>query len=384
MEHAFSETITSESGPNRAGVAERGQLRVNLGERSYPILIGRGMLADAALPDAIKGLTAAVVTSDRIAPLYLDAVAQRLERAGKRVIRVQLPDGEEFKNWQTLNLIYDALLTARCDRKTTLIALGGGVVGDMTGFAAASYQRGVPFVQIPTTLLAQVDSSVGGKTAINHPLGKNMIGAFYQPNLVIIDTAVLDSLPERELRSGLAEVIKYGFIYDVAFLGWLEKNLEKLLARDPAALQYAITRSCEIKAEIVAQDEREGGIRAWLNLGHTFGHAIESGMGYGVWLHGEAVAAGMVMAAALSAALGCIPEAAAARVKTLVERTGLPVTGPALGSARYLELMRVDKKADAGEIRYVLLKALGEAFVAPAADREVAAVIEAHMERVPA
>ena len=321
------------------------------------------------------------MTSDRIAPLFLDRLVHALEQSGKRVLRVILPDGEAVKNWETLNQIYDALLTAHCDRKTTLIALGGGVIGDMTGFAAATYQRGVPFVQIPTTLLAQVDSSVGGKTAINHPLGKNMIGAFYQPRMVVIDATVLGSLPERELRSGLAEVIKYGFIYDSAFLAWLEDNLDHLLGRDLHVLEHAIRRSCEIKAEIVAQDEREAGIRAWLNLGHTFGHAIEAGMGYGKWLHGEAVATGMVIAAGLSASLGHISEADAARVGTLVKRAGLPVRAPALGTGRYLELMRVDKKAQAGAIRYVLLKALGEAFVTAVPDQQVVPVLEAHMEQ---
>ena len=360
--------------------ARRTELRVDLGARAYPILIGEGLLDDATIWEGI-GPGVALVTSDRIAPLFLDRLAESLETAGKRVLKVILPDGESSKTWETLNTIYDALLAARCDRKTTLIALGGGVIGDMTGFAAATYQRGVPFVQVPTTLLAQVDSSVGGKTAINHPLGKNMIGAFHQPLKVVIDTCVLASLPEREFRSGLAEVIKYGFIYDASFLDWLEANLAQLLARDPEALIHAIHRSCAIKAEIVAQDERETGIRAWLNLGHTFGHAVESGMGYGAWLHGEAVATGMVMAAALSASLGHISADEAARVVSLVRRIGLPVRAPALGAQRFLELMRVDKKAEAGAIRYVLLKSLGEAFVAAVPDQQVIPVLEAHMDK---
>ena len=354
------------------------EVRVDLASRSYPILIGRALLDDVAVWSDLPGTRFVIVTSDRIAPLYLDRVERVLQHTGKRILRVILPDGEAAKNWQTLNTIYDALLAAHCDRKTMLIALGGGVIGDMTGFAAATYQRGIPFVQIPTTLLAQVDSSVGGKTAINHPLGKNMIGAFYQPQRVLIDTDVLATLPEREYRSGLAEVIKYGFIYDSLFLDWLEHNLDRLLARDDDVLAHAIRRSCEIKASIVSQDERETGMRAWLNLGHTFGHAIEAGLGYGVWLHGEAVAAGMVIAAALSALLGHISAADAVRVKQLVERIGLPVLAPALGTSRYLELMQVDKKADAGAIRYVLLKRLGEAFVAAVPDQQVETVLAAH------
>ena len=357
--------------------AARTELRVDLGERSYPILIGRGLLDDASVWHGVPGTVAAVVTSERIGPLYLERVTQALERAGKRTISIILPDGETFKTWETLNTIFDALLSARCDRKTLLAALGGGVIGDVAGFAAATYQRGIPFVQIPTTLLAQVDSSVGGKTAINHPRGKNMVGAFYQPQLVLADTATLDTLPEREFRSGLAEVIKYGFIYDEVFLVWLEDNLDQLLARNADALTHAIRRSCEIKAEIVTQDERETGIRAWLNLGHTFGHAIEAGMGYGAWLHGEAVATGMVIAADLSQRLGHINAADAERVRHLVQRAGLPVKAPDLGTARYLDLMRHDKKADAGAIRYVLLKRLGEAFVTAVPDEQVIPVLAA-------
>lgn len=349
----------------------RTELRVDLGARAYPILIGHGLLDDPAVWHDAQGEMAVVVTSERIAPLYLERISSALESAGQRTMSIVLPDGEAFKTWQTLNVVFDALLAAHCDRKSMLIALGGGVVGDMTGFAAATYQRGIPFAQVPTTLLAQVDSSVGGKTAINHPRGKNMIGAFYQPLLVVADTSTLDSLPEREFRSGLAEVLKYGFIYDVEFLVWLEANLDRLLARDAEALAHAIRRSCEIKAEIVVQDERETGIRAWLNLGHTFGHAIETGLGYGTWLHGEAVATGMVIAADLSHRLGHMSEADAVRVRHLVERAGLPVTAPDLGAARYLELMRHDKKADAGATRYVLLKRLGQAFVAAVPDAQV-------------
>ena len=274
-----------------------------------------------------------------------------------------LPDGEIYKNWETLNMIFDALLAGRCERSTTLIALGGGVVGDMTGFAAACYQRGIPFIQIPTTLLAQVDSSVGGKTAINHPLGKNMIGAFYQPHLVLADTDVLKTLPDRELRAGLAEVIKYALIRDMAFLDWLETHLDALLNKDSAALEYAIYRSCQHKAEIVANDEQEHGERALLNLGHTFGHAIETGLGYGAWLHGEAVAAGILMAAELSADLGWLSGGDIARIEQLFVRIGLPVRGPAMPMDRYLELMRRDKKVQGGKMRLVLLKRLGEALV---------------------
>ncbi len=350
---------------------QRTELRVDLGARAYPILVGRDLIDDAAVWQGAGGPLAVIVSNDRIAPIYLDRICATLQKAGKRTLTIILPDGESFKTWETLNTIFDALLAARCDRKTLLVALGGGVIGDITGFAAATYQRGVPFVQVPTTLLAQVDSSVGGKTAINHPLGKNMIGAFYQPLMVLADISTLSTLPAREFRSGLAEVIKYGCIYDTEFLDWLEANLDRLLARDVEALTHAIRRSCEIKAEIVVQDEHEHGIRAWLNLGHTFGHAIETGMGYGTWLHGEAVATGMVIAADLSQRLGHITDADAHRVRDLVVRAGLPVAAPDLGTARYLDLMRNDKKADAGAIRYVLLKRLGEAFVAAVPDEQV-------------
>jgi 3-dehydroquinate synthase len=286
-----------------------------------------------------------------------------LQSAGVEVSPVVLPDGEAYKNWETLNLIFDALLTQRAERKTTLIALGGGVIGDMTGFAAASYQRGVPFIQIPTTLLSQVDSSVGGKTGINHPLGKNMIGAFYQPQLVLADTDTLKTLPPRELSAGLAEVIKYGLIWDADFLAWLEANMDKLRALDPAAITHAIYRSCEIKAQVVGEDEREGGIRAILNLGHTFGHAIETGMGYGNWLHGEAVGAGMVLAVETSQRLGWLTEADVARTRALIRAAGLPDVAPDLGVDTWLDYMGHDKKVEGGKMRFVLLKKLGEAVI---------------------
>ncbi|MFV5213485.1 3-dehydroquinate synthase [Azonexus caeni] len=335
-------------------------LDVALGDRAYPIHIGSGLLAreDLLLPH-IRGRQAVVVSNETVAPLYLDVLVATLARGGVSAIPVILPDGEEFKTWETLNLIFDGLLANRCERNTTLIALGGGVIGDMSGFAAACYQRGMPFVQVPTTLLAQVDSSVGGKTAINHPLGKNMIGAFYQPQMVLADVATLNTLPDRELRAGLAEVIKYGLIRDLDFLAWVEGNLGLLLNRDPTALIYAIERSCRNKAEVVAADERESGERALLNLGHTFGHAIETGLGYGLWLHGEAVAAGTMIAAHLSRGLGWLSECDVARVLRLFERAGLPVRAPDLGAARYLDLMRHDKKVLDGRLRLVLLQRLG-------------------------
>ncbi|MDR2196175.1 MAG: 3-dehydroquinate synthase [Gallionellaceae bacterium] len=339
-------------------------LTVGLNERSYPIHIGVNLLdrADLLLPHIPKK-RAAIVSNTTVAPLYLDRLHATLAAQGVQIIPIVLPDGEEYKNAETLNLIYDALLTHRCERSTPLIALGGGVVGDMTGYAAATYLRGVPFIQIPTTLLAQVDSSVGGKTGINHPLGKNMIGAFYQPRVVLADIATLDTLPDRELRAGAAEVIKYGLIRDLPFYDWLEEHMEKLLARDGDALRYAIARSCENKAEVVAADERESGERALLNLGHTFGHAIETGMGYGVWLHGEGVAAGTIMAADLSLRLGWIATADLVRICRLFERAGLPVTAPALGAEKYLELMGLDKKVEGGRMRFVLLQSIGRAIV---------------------
>jgi 3-dehydroquinate synthase len=336
-------------------------LNVELGDRSYPIAIGRGLLDDSSLLQRHIGGSGkvAIVTNTTVAPLYLEKVAAPLRAAGREVVPIILRDGEEYKTWESLNEVFDALLANKCDRKTTLVALGGGVIGDMTGFAAATYMRGVPFVQIPTTLLAQVDSSVGGKTGINHPLGKNMIGAFYQPRAVIADTATLDTLPARELSAGLAEVIKHGAILDAGFFDWIEANIAKLMARDHAALAHAIARSCEIKSDVVARDEREGGLRAVLNFGHTFGHAIESGLGYGEWLHGEAVGCGMVMAADLSRRLGLIDAAALERVRALVQAAGLPVVAPDLGVDRWIELMEVDKKNEGGAIKFILLKPLG-------------------------
>ncbi len=335
-------------------------LNVELGERSYPISIGPGVLDDATLlARQVGGKKVAIVTNTTVAPLYLDKIAAPLRAAGREVVEIILPDGEEHKHWGSLMAVFDALLANKCDRKTTLVALGGGVIGDLTGYAAASYMRGVPFVQIPTTLLSQVDSSVGGKTGINHPLGKNMIGAFYQPRAVLADTGTLSTLPDRELSAGLAEVIKHGAILDLAFFDWIEANIDRLVARDPAALSHAIARSCEIKADVVRKDEREGGLRAVLNFGHTFGHAIEAGLGYGAWLHGEAVGCGMVMAADLSRRLGYIDDAAFERVRALVAAAGLPVAAPDLGVERWIELMEVDKKNEGGAIKFILLKPLG-------------------------
>ena len=363
-------------------IADHRELAIDLGDRSYDIKVTASCLATLhqhpALPHAPCAL---VVTNTTVWPLHGLSLLQSLQQRYPVVHVVQLPDGEEHKTWQTLNLIFDALLKNGCDRKTVLFALGGGVVGDMTGFAAACYMRGVPFVQVPTTLLAQVDSSVGGKTAINHPLGKNMIGAFYQPLLVVCDLSTLDTLPQRELSAGLAEVIKYGPIADMAFMDWLESSMDALLARDRDALAHAVRRSCEIKAWVVGQDEREAGLRAILNFGHTFGHAIEAGMGYGAWLHGEGVGAGMVMAIELSHRLGLVDAAYVQRLRALVQRAGLPLHGPILDAAdnagRYLELMRVDKKAEAGEIRFVLIDGPGRAVVRAAPDALVREVIDA-------
>ena len=358
------------------------QVDIDLADRSYGILIGSSLLSnEASYAGLPRAATALIVTNTTVAPLYAQRLQAALAGRFRTVHTVELPDGEAFKNWETLNRIFDALLAHSCDRKTVLFALGGGVVGDMTGFAAASYMRGVPFVQVPTTLLAQVDSSVGGKTAINHPLGKNMIGAFYQPQRVICDLATLKTLPPRELSAGLAEVIKYGPIADMAFFEWIESHLDGLLAQDPTALAYAVKRSCEIKAWVVGQDEREAGLRAILNFGHTFGHAIEAGMGYGQWLHGEAVGCGLVMATRLSQALGLVDQAFVDRLTALVRRAGLPVVAPVLdaqdNTGRYLALMRVDKKAEAGEIRFVLIDGPGLATVRGAPDALVAEVIAA-------
>ncbi len=351
---------------------------IALGERSYPIQIGAGLLGAA---DTFEGLpraaSALIVTNTTVAPLYAQKLRQALAPHYARVLQVELPDGEAHKDWQTLNRIFDTLLGEGCDRKTVLFALGGGVVGDMTGFAAACYMRGVPFVQVPTTLLAQVDSSVGGKTAINHPHGKNMIGAFYQPHRVICDLDTLATLSARELSAGLAEVIKYGPIADMAFLDWIEAQLPALLARDTSALAHAVRRSCEIKAHVVGQDERESGLRAILNFGHTFGHAIEAGLGYGQWLHGEAVGCGMVMAARLSQRLGLVDGAFVDRLVDLIARAGLPIQGPDLGAQRYLDLMRVDKKAEGGEIRFVVIDGPGRAAMRAAPDALVREVLAA-------
>lgn len=339
-------------------------LSVALGDRSYPIHVGSGLLGDPGLIlPLLPQKRVAIITNETIAPLYLEPLVAAFKSAGVDVVRVVLPDGEEHKTWQTLNLIFDALIEHRCERRTTLIALGGGVVGDMTGFAAATWQRGAPFIQVPTTLLAQVDSSVGGKTAINHPQGKNMIGAFYQPRAVIADLSTLKTLPDREMKAGLAEVVKHGLIRDAQFFGWLEANMDGLLARDPAALEHAVVRCCEIKAEVVALDEREDDLRALLNFGHTFGHAIEAGLGFGTWLHGEAIAAGMVMASDLSQRLGLLGPDAAARVERLLAKIGLPVAGPAMPPEQYLELMSVDKKARDGALRFIVLDQIGTAVI---------------------
>lgn len=355
-------------------------LKLDLGERGYPIHIGTGLLdrADLFAPH-IQGRRAVIVTNTTVAPLYAQRLTKTLTSLGLSPLTVTLPDGESYKNWQTLNLIFDQMLAARADRKTTIVALGGGVIGDMAGFAAACYMRGVPFIQVPTTLLAQVDSSVGGKTGINHPLGKNMIGAFWQPNAVIADIDTLNTLPERELAAGLAEVIKHGAIADAEFFTWIEKNIAALNVRDTACLAHAVERSCEIKAGVVARDEREGGLRAILNFGHTFGHAIEAGLGYGEWLHGEAVACGMVMATDLSCRLGFTPAELYRRMAALVAAAKLPVKAPALGEERYIELMRVDKKAEAGDIRFVLLNKLGEAFISRVPDADLRATLRASL-----
>ena len=354
------------------------QVIIALGDRSYAISIDAGLLSlDSAWQGLPRAATALIVTNDTVGPLYAADLQRSLSTHYPKVLTLSLPDGEAYKTWETLQGIFDVLLENACDRKTVLFALGGGVVGDITGFAAACYMRGVPFVQVPTTLLAQVDSSVGGKTAINHPIGKNMIGAFYQPERVVCDLHTLQSLPPRELSAGLAEVIKYGPIADMAFFDWIENNLDALLAREPKALAYAVKRSCEIKAHVVGQDERESGLRAILNFGHTFGHAIEAGLGFGEWLHGEAVGCGMVMAAQLSQRLGLVDTAFSERLTRLIQRAGLPTVGPELGIEAYLHHMRVDKKAEAGDIRFVLIDPPGSAVVRGAPDAMVAEVIQA-------
>lgn len=338
-------------------------LNVSLAERSYPIYIGEDILTrKELLQQHIKGNEVLIVTNETIAPLYLERVKGLID--DYHCEAVILPDGEQFKSLEVLNQVFDKLLNSRFSRKVTMIALGGGVIGDMTGFAAACYQRGVPFIQVPTTLLSQVDSSVGGKTAVNHALGKNMIGAFYQPQCVIADTSTLNTLEDRQLASGIAEVIKYGLINDPEFFDWLEANIDKLKSREPVALAYAIERSCQDKADIVAKDETEQGVRALLNLGHTFGHAIETGVGYGNWLHGEAIATGMVMAADLSARIGWISESDVDRVRTIFVRAGLPVTGPeTMTPQQFIDLMAVDKKVQDGKIRLILLEGIGKAVI---------------------
>jgi 3-dehydroquinate synthase len=358
------------------------RVAIDLGDRAYDIAIGRGLLSDATAWQGLPRADSAVIVSNPVvAGLYGSALRNALAVHYRRVVVVELPDGEEHKQWPTLNLIFDRLLAEGCDRKTVLFALGGGVVGDITGFAAAAYMRGVPFVQVPTTLLAQVDSSVGGKTAINHPRGKNMIGAFYQPRRVICDLATLDTLPQRELSAGLAEVIKYGPIADAAFFEWTESHIDALCARESAALAHAVQRSCEIKAAVVAADEREADLRAILNFGHTFGHAIEAGLGYGQWLHGEAVACGMVMASDLSARLGLVPPEFVDRVRALCQRAGLPVRAPRLGGpGQWLDLMRLDKKAEAGEIRFVVIEQIGGAALRAVSESLVRETLAAHCE----
>ncbi len=336
-------------------------LTVSLSERSYPIYIDAGLLSGDLIRRHVRASQVMVVTNETIAPLYLDKVLLRLD--GLKVDTVVLPDGERYKSLTVLETVFDALLDKRHARTTTLVALGGGVIGDMTGFAAACYQRGVDFIQVPTTLLAQVDSSVGGKTAVNHPRGKNMIGAFYQPQAVVIDTDVLATLPAREFGAGLAEVIKYGLIRDAEFFGWLESNMAALMARDPAALAYAIERSCQNKADVVAADETEQGDRALLNLGHTFGHAIETATGYSEWLHGEAVAVGMLMAAEFSARLGWFDAAELPRIQALLKAAALPLQPPAMTAQQFLDLMALDKKVHDGQLRLVLMKQIGKAVV---------------------
>ena len=365
--------------PRLAKVPMIEKLTVALGDRSYPIHIGPGALQDVRFTAVAKGKSVVIITDDHVAPRWLPAVRSALQSSARMVREIILPSGEASKSIEHLSALWDQLLTWQCDRKTLLVALGGGVIGDLVGFAAATYQRGIPFVQVPTTLLAQVDSSVGGKTAINHPKGKNMIGAFYQPIAVFSDTNTLNTLPDREFKSGLAEVIKHGLIIDVQEVATLEQDLPRILAREPAALTRMIVKACTIKADIVAQDEREVGVRAWLNLGHTFGHAIEVGLGYGVWLHGEAVAAGCCVAATLSHLRGDLSVAEVARISTLFAAAGLPTKAPRLGGVpQYMELMAHDKKADAGAIHYVLLKALGKATVSTTDDAHVAQALEAH------
>ena len=356
-------------------------VRIDLADRSYDIVIGENLFDQALTYQNLPKASAALIVSNTtVAPLYEAALKQALSGHYKTIHTVHLPDGEAHKDWVTLNLIFDAVLGHACDRKTVLFALGGGVVGDMTGFAAASFMRGVPFVQVPTTLLAQVDSSVGGKTAINHPMGKNMIGAFYQPQRVVCDLSVLKTLPAREISAGLAEIIKYGPIADMPFFEWIDAHIDALRACEPKAMAHAVRKSCEIKAHVVGQDEREAGLRAILNFGHTFGHAIEAGLGYGEWLHGEAVGCGMVMAAHLSQAMGLIDEPFVHRLTGLIARAGLPTKGPVLNdkdnAGQYLALMLHDKKSVAGDIQFVLIEGPGKARVSAAPEAMVRAVID--------
>jgi 3-dehydroquinate synthase len=353
-------------------------LTVQMAERSYPIHIGAGMLRDAAMvAAAVAGEDVLLVTNTTVAPLYAERVRSAL--SGRRIVEVVLPDGEEHKTLATAGRVFDVLVANRFGRDASVIALGGGVIGDLAGFVAATYQRGIGLLQLPTTLLADVDSSVGGKTAVNHPGGKNLIGAFYQPGAVLIDTEALATLPDRELSAGLAEIIKYGLICDVGFLDWIDEHIEALRRREPAALSHAIFRSCQIKAEIAGRDEREQGERALLNFGHTFGHAIETATGYTQWLHGEAVGAGLLMAADLSARLGALGPAEVVRVRSLLERAGLPTVAPQIGVRRALDYMGIDKKVKAGRIRLVLLRALGSAYLsADYPDAELEATLRAH------
>jgi 3-dehydroquinate synthase len=354
-------------------------LNVSLGERSYPIFIGSGLISQAGLfRPFIANKSVFVVTNTTVGPLYSKKLMQTLAVDAKSVHEIVLPDGESYKDWQTLQKIFDALLTQGADRKSVLVALGGGVIGDMVGFAAASFMRGIQFIQVPTTLLAQVDSSVGGKTGINHPLGKNMIGAFHQPVTVIADLDTLKTLPPRELSAGLAEVIKHGAIADADFFRWIEDHQNELMACEPNVMSHAVERSCEIKSAVVAADEKESGIRAILNFGHTFGHAIESGLGYGKWLHGEAVGCGMVMATDLSYRLGYLNAEDLKRIKLLVNAMGLPSSAPMIGNPRFLELMRVDKKSEGGAIRYITLEKIGKAKIEAVDDSVIETVLTAN------
>ena len=347
-------------------------LEVDLGNRSYPIYIGSDLIDQPELFSACKKATSVyIVTNTTVAPLYAERLTKTLEKLDKPVRTIILPDGESYKDWKNLQLIFDDLLKFGADRQAMLVALGGGVIGDMTGFAAASFMRGIRFIQVPTTLLAQVDSSVGGKTGINHPLGKNMIGAFHQPAAVIADLNTLKTLPARELSAGLAEVVKHGAIADAEFLNWIEANAQALLECDTTVMAHAVLRSCEIKSAVVSADEREGGIRATLNFGHTFGHAIEAGMGYGAWLHGEAVACGMVMGADLSRRLNFITQDEVNRLTKIIQSMNLPTNPPKFGAQRFMELMQVDKKTEGGQIRYVVLEKIGKAQIKSVPDSQV-------------